>query len=189
MNCLETLKNIAKDKNKKTENLILLVIILVILLISINYIFSNENENSTSLSSNIMDTSENEQNTENNQINSTLTDDTLEKKLEETLSKINGISEVSVVLSYSKNSKQNVVYNTTEEESENGKTTQKEVAYNEESGKKTAIVESVEMPVVEGAIVVAKGANNVDIKSRISSAISAVTNLPVYKIQVFEKGE
>ena len=45
------------------------------------------------------------------------------------------------------------------------------------------------MPVVEGAIVVAKGANSVDIKSRIASAISAITNLPVYKIQVFEKGE
>ena len=69
------------------------------------------------------------------------------------------------------------------------KITEKQVAYNEESGNKTAIVESIEMPVVEGAIVVAKGANSVDIKSRIASAISAITNLPVYKIQVFEKGE
>ena len=187
MNYLETIKNIAKDKKRKSENLILLVILLVVLLISINYIFNDSKSNSTNTNANII--SSEDVNKNNNTSIEKLSNNTLEKKLEDILSKISGISEVSVVLSYSKDSTQNVVYNTKEEEKEGNKIVEKEVAYNEESGKKVAIVESVEMPVVEGAIVVAKGANSVDIKSRIASAISAITNLPVYKIQVFEKGE
>lgn len=185
MNYLETIKNIAKDKKRRNENLILLVILLVVLLISINYIFKDTKSNSTNLNSNIIN---NEEANSNSTIEK-LSNNSLEQKLEGILSKISGISEVSVVLSYTKDTTQNVVYNTKEEEKEGEKTLEKQVAYNEESGKKTAIIESVEMPVVEGAIVVAKGASSVDIKSRIASAISAVTNLPVYKIQVFEKGE
>lgn len=185
MNYLETIKNIAKDKKRRNENLVLLVILLVVLLISINYIFSDTKSNSTNINKNIISN-------ESDNINSSvekLSDNSLEQKLENILSKISGISEVSVVLSYTKDTTQNVVYNTKEEEKEGETNVEKQVAYNEENGKKTAIIESVEMPVVEGAIVVAKGANSVDIKSRIASAISAVTNLPVYKIQVFEKGE
>lgn len=182
MNYLETLKNITKDKKRRNENLVLLLVLLVVLLISINYIFKS---NSTNTSENIISN----ESTNTNKVLENLSNNSLEQKLESILSKISGISEASVVLSYSKDATQNIVYNTTEEEKEGEKTIEKQVAYNEESGKKTAIVESIEMPVIEGAIIVAKGANNVDIKSRIASAISAVTGLPVYKIQVFEKGE
>ena len=182
MNYLETIKNITKDKKRRTENLILLVVLLVVILIAINYIFTDDNSNSTNTSPNIINNKE-----ANGDINKV--DNSLEEKLEIILSQISGISDVSVVLSYSKDTTQNVVYNTTEEQNENGKTLEKQVAYNEQGGNKTAIVESINMPVVEGAIVVAKGASSVDIKSRIASAISSVTNLPVYKVQVFEKGE
>lgn len=182
MNYLETIKNITKDKKRRTENLILLVVLLVVILIAINYIFTDDNSNSTNTSPNIINNKE-----ANGDINKV--DNSLEEKLEIILSQISGISDVSVVLSYSKDTTQNIVYNTTEEQDENGKILEKQVAYNEQGGNKTAIVESIDMPVVEGAIVVAKGASSVDIKSRIASAISSVTNLPVYKVQVFEKGE
>lgn len=185
MNYLETLKNITKDKKRKNENLVLLLILLVVLLISVNYIFSDKKSNSTNNNENIISNSKN--NVDDNNIKTNT--NTLENKLENVLSKISGISDVSVVLSYSNEGTQNIIYNTKEEEKEGQKTFQKEVAFNEDGGKKTAIVESVNMPAIEGAIVVAKGANSVDMKSRIASAISAVTNLPVYKIQVFEKGE
>lgn len=184
MNYLETIKNITKDKKRRTENLILLVVLLVVILIAINYIFTDDNSNSTNTSPNIINNKE-----ANVNININKTEDDLEERLEIILSQISGISDVSVVLSYSKDTTQNVVYNTTEEQDENGKILEKQVAYNEQGGNKTAIVESIDMPVVEGAIVVAKGASSVDIKSRIASAISSVTNLPVYKVQVFEKGE
>ena len=52
MNYLETLKNIAKNKEKRTENLIFLVIMLVILLIAINYIFFPKVEDKENTSNN-----------------------------------------------------------------------------------------------------------------------------------------
>lgn len=184
MNFLETMKNITKDKKRKTENLILVIALLVILLVAINYIFKDDNKSNEKDLNKISEKNNNE-NTENEEFSN----DNLEKELEQILSKINGISEVSVMISYMQDSKQNIVYNTSEIKKDGESTTEKNVAYNEEEGNKKAIIESVETPVAQGAIIVAEGATSVDIKSRIASAVSAITNLPVYKIQVFEKGE
>lgn len=179
MNYLETLKNITKDKHKKTENIIFMIILLVVLLVAINYIFNDKDGNK----SNIDTSSENINNSkEKNEV-----DYSTEKRLEVILSQISGISDVSVVLTYSKDSKQNIVYNTKEEETKDEKSVEKTVAYNEENGKKSAIVESVELPKVEGAIVVARGASSVDMRSKVANAIANVLNIPVYKVQVFEK--
>jgi len=181
MNYLETIKNITKDKEKRTQNLVLLVILLVILLISINLIFDKNGSNE----SNITKKAESDENVSSVSNNIDQTD--LEKKLENILSQISGISDVSVVLTYSQDTKQNVVYNTKEEIKDGNSSKEASVAYNETSGSKTAIVESVELPKIEGAIVVAKGANSVEIRSKIASAISSVTNIAAYKVQVFEK--
>ena len=181
MNYLETIKNITKDKEKRTQNLILLVILLVILLISINLIFDKNSNNE----SNITKKAESDESVSSVSNNIDQTD--LEKKLENILSQISVISDVSVVLTYSQDTKQNVVYNTKEEIKDGNSSKEASVAYNETSGSKTAIVESVELPKIEGAIVVAKGANSVEIRSKIASAISSVTNIAAYKVQVFEK--
>ncbi len=184
MNYLETLKNITKNKEKRVENLILLVVLLIIILIASKYIFSDnkkkQTSNSTSSTKNIYSNEDN-----NSNINSDNTK--LEEKLSNILSQISGISDVSVVITYSQDTKQNLAYNTKEEEKSGEKTTEKSVAYNEQSGAKTAIVESVEMPKIEGAIIVAKGASTVEVRSKIATAVSSITNVPVYKIQVFEK--
>ena len=42
------------------------------------------------------------------------------------------------------------------------------------------------MPKVEGAIVLAEGANDASIKNNIILAVEAVTGLSTHKIQVFE---
>lgn len=175
MNYLETLKNIAKDKNKRTENIVFMIILLVILLVAINYIFTDKNNNKSNMETSSM-------NIDSSKEEVTINDST-EKKLEVILSQISGISDVSVVLTYSEDAKQNIVYNTKEEEN----SVEKTVAYNEENGKKSAIVESVELPKVEGAIVVARGASSVDIRSKVANAIANVLDIPVYKVQVFEK--
>ena len=44
------------------------------------------------------------------------------------------------------------------------------------------------MPKIEGAIITAKGANNINVKNNIISAVEAATGLAVHKIQVFEMG-
>lgn len=181
-NQLEVIKSMFKDKRKRTQNLILLVILLVLLLIACNYIFktdTNKKSNNTSSNTNI--------NNSNNSNNISNNNSKLEEKLSIILSQIQGISDVSIVLSYSQEESKNVVYNTKEEQSDGKNTTEKVVAYNEEGSKKTAIVESIESPKVEGAIVVAKGADNVDLRSKIATAVSTVVDIPVYKVQVFEK--
>ena len=184
MNYLETLKNITKDKNKKIENIVLLIILLVIILVASNYIFSSEKKNEKSNSTSSLDNINN--NEVNTEFNSNAQSD-LEEKISKILSQISGISDVSVVITYSQDVKQTPIYNTKEEERSGEKTTEKSVAYNEEGSKKTAIIETVEMPKIEGAIVVARGASTVEIRSKIATAVSTLTNIPVYKVQVFEK--
>ena len=191
MNYLETLSNIFKSKKRRVENLVLIVVLLVIILIACKFIFKDSNSTSNKL--NIMG-SEEEKNKSSKNNNETLNVSgsssyvsELEQKLTNILSQISGISDVSVVITYSQDTKQNPIYNTKEEETQGKTTTEKNVAYNESGNSKTAIIESVEMPKIEGAIIVAKGANSVDIKSKIATAVANLTQVPVYKIQVFEK--
>ena len=44
------------------------------------------------------------------------------------------------------------------------------------------------MPVIQGAIVTAEGANDANVKTNIIAAIEAVTGVPTHKIQVFKFG-
>ena len=53
-------------------------------------------------------------------------------------------------------------------------------------GNKSLITSKILTPKVEGAIVIAEGANNILIKTNIINAVSSVTGLPEYKVQVFE---
>lgn len=186
-NQLEIIKSAFKDKKKRTQNLILLVVLLVILLISCNYIFKSDDKTNKSISNSTSSNININGSEESSNSKTSVSNSDLENKLSVILSQIQGISDVSIVLSYSQEEKQNVVYNTKEEQSGDKSTTEKVVAYNEKSGSKSAIVESVECPKVEGAIVVAKGASSVDLRSKIASAVSTVVNIPVYKVQVFEK--
>lgn len=174
MNYLETLKNIAKDKKK--ENLIFLLILLVILLFSCTYIFNNNNKTVQTISSN--------KNEEKITLNET---QTIEEKLEKILSQISGISEVSIALTYSNDGNSTPIYNTKETVNSSQTTTEKNVAYNEENGAKVAVIATKTLPSVEGAIVVAKGAETVEMKSKIANAVAISVGVPVYKVQVFEK--
>ena len=62
----------------------------------------------------------------------------------------------------------------------------KEIVYTDEKGENKPITEKVVMPVIEGAIITAQGAKDVNVKSSIVSAVEAITGLAVHKIQVFE---
>ena len=56
----------------------------------------------------------------------------------------------------------------------------------EENGKKVPITEKVVMPKMEGALIVAEGANNAEVKTNIIQAVEALTGLATHKIQVLE---
>ncbi len=176
MNYLDTIKNIGKDPKRKKENLILLLILLVILLISIKYIF---NEDKTEKET-IVEKEVDEQTSSNT---------TLEEKLSEIINQISGITEASIVINYTNNGSNDIVYDTKETLNEQGNvlSIEKSVAYNEEDGNKTAIIQMYNTPSVEGVIVVGKGVENSDIKQRLSTAIGNLLGIASYKVQIFEK--
>lgn len=176
MNYLETLKNITKDKNRKKENLILLLILLVILLISTNYIFnSDKNVDEIEIEEKIQE--------------QTISKNSIEEKIIQVLSQISGVSEVSMVINYANEGNTNVIYDTKQTMNEQGSVTsvEKTVAYNENSGERTAIIEMFSTPKVEGVIIVAKGVQSTELKQKISTALGNLLGIASYKVQVFEK--
>ena len=205
----DKLKNLINKKDeenqgnnkKKIENLVFFIIILIITIVIINIILNgdkkntNQEENSTqkklaesSFSQNVI-----EENSTSNEKKE------LKENLEIILSKIQGVGEVNVFINYSESSEVVAMYNenskvsTTEENDTSGGTrkiqetdTRKDIIYKEENGEKVPITKKVIEPKVEGAIITAKGANNVETKTNIIQAVEAVTGLPTHKIQVFE---
>lgn len=187
------------DQKRKNQNLLLAIILLVISLIAINSIFKDDKATDSNLKNtddktSVVQTSK-INNISNNLENTEYTE--LEGKLKAILEQISGVSEVSVMLTYSSYGKMVPVYDVKEDVNieESGvagsnktsqKTvTEKNVAYEEQDSNKKVVVESTTAPIVEGAIITAKGANDSDINMKIKEAVSVVTNIPLYKVQVF----
>lgn len=184
------------NSKKKIENLVVLILILIITVIIINLIWNGDNKE------------EKEPASDPNKKLATINEDTIEtstgtyeidKQLEEILSKISGVGEVKVMLTYSQTSQTVPLYNedtttkNTEETDESGGTrkitesdSKKDIIFKESNGEKEPITQSIISPKIEGAIIAAKGASNADVKTKIVQAVEAVTGLATHKIQVFE---
>ena len=187
-----------KTNKKKIENLIFFVVILIITIVAINIIWNDGEKSSEDDLQNTSSKQLAKEDTNSIETSSETTNE-LELKLEEILSKIQGVGEVKVFINYSESSEIIPMYNentktsNTEETDTSGGTrtiqeedSQKEIIYEEDDGQKTPITQKVVQPKVEGAIITAKGANNADVKSSIIQAVEAVTGLATHKIQVFE---
>lgn len=190
---------------KSIENLVVFVIILVATIIFINYIWNGDKKKNNSPSSNqnailaeninqpVNITNNGESDVSGNMSNS------LEKQLENILKNLEGVEDVNVLITYSETNKIVPMYNednsqsTTKEEDTQGgvrtineNSTKKEVVYQENNGQKNIVTSTVVTPEIKGAVILAKGANNGDVKSNIIQAVEAATGLPTHKIQVFE---
>lgn len=181
------------SNKKKIENLVFFIIILIITIVIINYVWNGGKKTDKTIT-----------NTAGRQLASTNTTDTvetnnLEERLETILGKIQGVGSVNVFINYSESSQTVAMYNenskisTTEETDTSGGTRKveqtdlnKEIVYQEENGKKTPILQKTLQPKIEGAIITAKGASNVNVKTNIIQAVEAATGLATHKIQVFE---
>ena len=191
-----------KNQKMKIENLIFFVVLLIITIIAINIIWNGDKETKSENTDSGKKLASQTNNVNNNNINinsSTNTDRNLDTKLEEILSKIQGVGEVHVFINYSESSEVVAMYNenskisTTEETDTSGGVRkiqetdiQKDIIYQEDDGEKTPITQKVIEPKIEGAIITAKGASNADVKTNIIQAVEAVTGLATHKIQVFE---
>ena len=194
-------KLVEKDKEegnnkKKIENLVFFIIILIITIVIINIIWNDKN---TSKNVKEVDTNKKLATTTQVQVEQVSKEDTLSQKLEAILSQIQGVGEVKVFINYSESSEVVAMYNenskssTTEETDTSGgirkvqeTDSQKDIIYQENNGTKTPMTKKVIEPKIEGAIITAKGANNIDVKSNIIQAVEAATGLATHKIQVFE---
>lgn len=186
------------NNKKKVENLVFFVVLLIITIVIINMVW-NGNKQTTKTENNTSSKQLANSDTASTNVDSTTTTDNLAEQLEKILSKIQGVGEVKVFINYSESSEVVAMYNettstsSTEESDTSGGTRkieetdlQKEIIYQEDDGEKTPITQKVIQPKVEGAIITAKGANNVEVKTNIIQAVEAVTGLATHKIQVFE---
>ena len=188
------------NNKRKIEYLVFLVIILIITVVIINYVWSGDkssNKKVTNSAGKQLATANNNQTLASSQYNNTESI-SLEEKLEDILSKIEGVGSVKVFINYSESSETVAMYNensktsTTEETDKSGGTrkveqtdSQKEVIYQEQNGTKTPIVQKTVEPKIEGAIITAKGAGDINVKTSIIQAVEAATGLATHKIQVF----
>ena len=187
-----------QEKTKrKIENLVVFAIILIITIISINLIWNgNKKESSENTTSSKILAKNNEISLE--QKADSITTNELEGKLKNILSKIQGVGQVEVFINYSESSEVIPMYNEnsqtslTEETDTSGGVrkiqetdTQKEIIYQEDSGSKEVITQKVIEPKIEGAIITAEGAGDVNVKTNIIQAVEATTGLATHKIQVF----
>ena len=203
-NKLKKLINTEEEKQegnnkKKIENLVFLVVILIITVVAINAIW-NGNSKKNKQDENSQNSKQLAQNMNNTTIEtSSNTSKELEKNLETILSRIQGVGEVKVFINYSESSEVVPMYNEASKNSNTEETdtqggirkiqeqdSQKEIIYKEENGEKVPITKKIVVPKVQGAIITAKGASDVNIKTSIIQAVEAVTGLATHKIQVFE---
>lgn len=188
------------NNKRKIENLVFLVIILIITVVIINYVWSGDKSSDKKVTNSAgkqLATTNNGKTSTSNQNNSS-DSISLEEKLENILSNIEGVGSVKVFINYSESSETVAMYNensktsTTEETDKSGGTrkveqtdSQKEVIYQEQNGTKTPIVQKTVEPKIEGAIITAKGAGDINVKTSIIQAVEAATGLATHKIQVF----
>lgn len=192
----EKIKNFITKKtegnNKKNiENLVVFLILLIITVVAINIIWGKDEEKQEEEANYKVLATQDEN---SNIIESTEYD--LQTELEDILSKMDGIGKVDVLVTYSQTNTVVPMYSesqssTVTEETDSSGGTRKQESSNVDKelvtdGDNNAITQTVMLPKVEGAIVIAEGGGNATIKANIIQAVSAVTGLATYKVQVFE---
>ena len=192
----EKIKNFITKKtegnNKKNiENLVVFLILLIITVVAINIIWGKDEEKQEEKANYKVLATKDEN---SNIIESTEYD--LQTELEDILSKMDGIGKVDVLVTYSQTNTVVPMYSesqssTVTEETDSSGGTRKQESSNVDKelvtdGDNNAITQTVMLPKVEGAIVIAEGGGNATIKANIIQAVSAVTGLATYKVQVFE---
>lgn len=191
----EKLKNMFKGK-KKTENIVVLIVILIATVVAINYIWNDDKKNTDS----ILEKKDKDEYDSVVQVSSNNEEDEFEQKLEKILNQISGVGKVKVMITYSESSSVSPIYNedtsisnVNETDSSGGirstveTDSQKEIIFKENSdGSREPVTQKVTSPKIEGAVVVASGAEDTTIKANIIQAVEAATGLATHKIQVFK---
>ncbi len=114
-----------------------------------------------------------------------------ERKLEEILSTVKGISDVTVFVTYENNGKKNTAVFTesshNEDEIKKESTRKDSVVMYKDDGSEQPFVEEEILPEIRGIIISAKGASDDRIKLIIADAVSSAMDVPIYRVKVLSK--
>lgn len=121
----------------------------------------------------------------------------LEQRLKDTLSNVEGVGSVKVMITL-KSSKESVVNKDTpytEEQETSGDDQKKSVSRQEETvlvdgenGSEPYVVKELE-PEVEGVVVIAEGGSDAMVQENITEAVTALFGVPAHKVKVLKMGE
>ena len=160
--------------NKLGKDKILIVILAGILLMVISIPVKDRqtvSENTTS-------------NQESGEATQKMYEEYVEKRLEDTLSDVEGAGKVKVMVSL-KNSSEKILAKDTDYSDEEVNGNNDENSNSTQNGN-TPYVVMENMPVIEGVIIVCEGGDNKELVSEITNAVYGLLNVPVHKIKVMK---
>lgn len=184
-----------QDRKKLIENTAVVIIIGVIIIIAGSVLLSPKKDNEESLLRQGVNIGETDVN-----MSADAGDDT-EIRLRTLLSQIQGVGKVDVMITYSASRENVPAYDikksgssTEEKDSEGGARNVREEEYESElvyedsptGGKRPVVLKQLE-PEVKGVLVVAEGADNVEVRDRICNAVTVVLDVPVHKVRVIQR--
>lgn len=176
-------------KKKIIENLVLFLVLFIIVIVVINSLGEQNDEliQTSNLSNQIL-----ESNNKNEM--------TLEEKLENILSLIEGAGKVNVLITYSNGMEQIPMYNTKQnttiiQESDTAGGTRKTeennneqiIIYNENGNIKTPVIKQTINPKIVGVLVIAEGAENINVKENLIKAVESTLDVSAHRVQVFAR--
>jgi len=189
----EKLKDLLNPKNQKknSSNLVILLIAGAVVLLLSNYYLAGKNASDQGLKSN--------NSIKEDHVTNFIEEDyanTIERKLEEILQKIKGVGEVHVMITFEDTSEKVPVFNTTQmiertdEKDAQGGTREitredlsKQIVIGN-NGESLMIMKETK-PKVRGVIVVADGAENMEVKEKLYSAVKTVLGISGNKVEVY----
>lgn len=191
---LKVLKNkIFKGNTKKTLMNLVVLILIGILLILIGDITSNLNGKKNKKEDSTIEVASNAPTVQS----SSAYEERIKSELVDALSIMSGVGKVKVMIYFESGSESILAANKTdstkkvdEKDNQGGTRTTTEdsrvinvVIVNEGSANRPYVIKQVN-PSIGGVMVVAEGANNLEIKERIHTAVKTVLGIPAYKVSV-----
>lgn len=190
MNLITKIKKYLENINYKqfTKRLLILLLVGVILLIASSILFESKNNKDPFTKQNLPE--------EKVQLNTEDYSEVLEKKLEYILSQISGVGKVKVMITLEDTSEKIPATNTTknqetskEEDSQGGS---REILREDSSsqiitkGSEGDLIVLKELkPEVKGVIVVAEGAENLEVQEKLYNAVKTVLAVPGNKVEIY----
>ncbi|HAZ37344.1 MAG TPA: stage III sporulation protein AG [Clostridiaceae bacterium] len=189
-------KYLKKNTNKKAMmNLVIVLLIGVLLILIGNITNTLKSDRIKSADKTVVEVASNNVSVNSNSVGY---EEKIKKDLTDTLSMIEGVGKVQVMIYFDGGSEFVIAYNVndsvkkTEEKDNQGGTriinenvnNHNTVIVNESGGSKPFITKQIN-PSIGGVIVVAEGAEKPEIKERIQNAVKTVLNIPPHKVSVF----